>query len=722
MKVLIVSHQFFPEFYTGTERFSLNLAHQLQRMGHGVEVVTYGVKDDSGRFDNRSGNILWWEYVYEGLKVTAIKHRGQPARLNFSVFNEAVLSFFRDFLSGKEFDVVHLTHPMRVGAVAIAAKERHLPCVLTLTDFWLLCPNSTMLKSDYSLCFGPKGGEVCAGSCFGRSMTKELTSRYADCEKLLTMVDTICAPSRFLAGMFRASYPNISVEVIRHGIDYRWLPGVGPAGVKKREHDRIRFCYLGTILRHKGVDVLIRAFRSVSARNIRLDIYGGYFHERAFYEKLAALSGDDDRITFRGEYEHREVGDILAETDGVLVPSVWWENSPLTILTSFAYRVPVIASDIGGMAEFVENEVNGYTFQMGNSKALAAVIEKIAVAPQTFRNMQDGIKLPPRIEEEAFKYEDIYSRPPSSDIKNVEQKAADQRGHSFKKKTFFKKKRQNPNFFVVGAAKSGTTSLFHYLKQHPEVFLTPIKEPNFFCKDINARTFSDGYLKSVCPDVDAYLEEPKKTFFVAHIRKWKQYKKLYQGVDEEKAIGEMSNSYLYSKVAARKIYAKYPKAKIVMVLRNPIDRAFSHFMMALNISGEEMDQEKAEAVSFIDRVEEDRLQAHQGWGISNLYIELGRYYEQVRRYFKRFPSKNVEVILYDEYRRSPLDTLKHLFHFIGVNEFIDVDVTKKHNPAKYKRSITDEERAYLAPFFREDIAKLSDLIQRDLSLWLQETP
>lgn len=718
MKVLIATHQFFPEFYTGTERFSLNLAHQLQRMGHGVEVVAYGVKDDSGRFDNRAGEILWREYVYEGLKVTAIKHSRPPARLNFSVFNEAVHSFFRDFLFRKGFDVVHLSHPMRVGAVATAAKDRHIPCVLSLTDFWLLCPNSTLLKSDSSLCLGPKSSAECVGSCFGRSMAKELADRCVDCEKLLTMVDAICAPSRFLTGMFRTLHPSISVNLIRHGIDYRWLSGRGLAGSKTREDGRIRFCYLGTILRHKGVDVLIRAFRSVPMKNIRLDIYGGYFHERSFFDKLKALVGDDDRITFRGEYNHGEVGDILAETDWVVVPSVWWENSPLTILTSHAYRVPAIASDIGGMAEFVKNDVNGYTFQMGNSKALAAVIGKIAAAPRTSEALRDRIELPPRIEEEAFQYVDVYSKTSCSSKKNGTQKALTEPGRLFEAKSLFKKKRSKPNFFVVGAAKSGTTSLYHYLKQHKEVFLSPIKEPNFFCKDINARKFSDGYSKQVHLDVDAYLREPMRTVDVAHVRKWEQYRGLYRQVAGEKAIGEMSNSYLYSKVAAKKIYANYPKAKIVMVLRNPIDRAFSHFLMALNIGGEEMDQEKATAVPFIDRVEEDRLSDRQGWGISNLYIKLGCYYEQVRRYYDLFPSENIKIILYDEYRRHTTETLKRLFHFIGVNEQITVDVSTKHNPAKYKRSITDEERAYLAPFFREDIPKLSDLIQRDLSMWI----
>jgi len=201
--------------------------------------------------------------------------------------------------------------------------------------------------------------------------------------------------------------PEVSINLIRHGIDYK--TGTFQKKDSNFTDESITFGFIGTILKHKGLEILIKAFHKVESKNVKLDIYGGYFHEKQYYSELLKISENDKRIRFLGEYNHDELARILSGMDFVVVPSLWWENSPLTVLTSLAHRVPVIASDIGGLKEFVQNGINGYTFKMGDADELASLIESIALDRDKSKNLCRQIQLPPRIEEEAFRYEKAYN-------------------------------------------------------------------------------------------------------------------------------------------------------------------------------------------------------------------------------------------------------------------------------------------------------------------------
>src|SRR5580765_4773440 len=139
-----------------------------------------------------------------------------------------------------------------------------------------------------------------------------------------------------------------------------------------------------------------------------------------------------------------------------------------------------------------------------------------------------------------------------------------------------------PNFFIVGAAKSGTTSLYEYMKMHPEVYMAPIKETHHFSTDIDNTQFRPNYARSLNKDLTSFLEgDMSDGIFHAFVKDWNQYVKLFGKVNSEKAIGEVTNSYLYSHEAAQNILSRFPNAKVIMILRNPIDRAFSHYLMDL---------------------------------------------------------------------------------------------------------------------------------------------
>jgi len=311
-----------------------------------------------------------------------------------------------------------------------------------------------------------------------------------------------------------------------------------------------------------------------------------------------------------------------------------------------------------------------------------------------------------------------------------------------------------PNFFIVGVAKAGTTSLYHYLRQHPEVYMSPIKEPHYFAKDIDINSFREDYKKNVI-NIKDYLSKPSlEERHIAFVRNLDDYLQLFRDVKDEKAIGEISNGYLYSTVAAKEIYAFNPHAKIIIILRNPFERAYSHYIMNLRLGF-------TKETNFVKEVINDYNKSQKGWGISHLYIELGLYYEQVKRYLETFPKQNVKIILFDDLKKNIEKTVREIFKFLSVNANVNIDFNKKANvgvylvpkseklnktilnigrPLKFllpdytrkqmmnvykklfmkdgKPKLTVEHRKVLLPFFIEDIERTQRLINRDLSMWL----
>jgi len=312
-----------------------------------------------------------------------------------------------------------------------------------------------------------------------------------------------------------------------------------------------------------------------------------------------------------------------------------------------------------------------------------------------------------------------------------------------------------PNFIVVGAAKSGTTSLYYYLDQHPDVYLSPIKETNYFSSDIDPAEFSEHYTirrKRDHVDVASYVEgDMSKKRWMAYVQNWDDYVKLFKNVQEESAVGEVSNSYLYSRMAAGNIKKHLPNTKIIMILRNPVERAFSHYVANVR-DGHTLD-------TFRESVDKDYKEKKKGWGISHLFLELGLYSQQVKRFLDTFGRSNVRVYLNDDLKDDSEGLMKDLYEFVGVDSNFRLDFSKRYNvgrvpklkklnyfitkygikkplfhlfPKRYKERIKglffknnvrlqlkNEDGEFLLDFFKKDIEKLSDLIDRDLSNWIE---
>lgn len=402
MKILYVVHQFFPKYYTGTEKFVLNLSKQMQRMGHNVKVLTYGISEEDSSFEKTLGEFLVKRYIYNNIEVVSLRHKVIPSDINFKIFYPNLENILEKVFPEK-FDIVHIAHPMRLCPIIRYCIRNEIPTVLTLTDFWLACPKGVLVTNANELCIDPAQGSNCVKMCYGRLWEKDILQRYKEAKDFIDHVDSIISPTNFLANIMKNIF-NKRIKVIRHGIDYSNIR----LYKTKDKKEKIFIGYIGSILPHKGVHIALEAVKFSNAKNIELKIYGSYFHEIEYFRTLKNLAENDPRIKFMGEYKESDLNMIMNELDFTIQPSLWWENSPLTILTSLAYRVPVITTNVGGAAELIKDGLNGFNFEIGNPKSLAEIIDMISENPNIIDKLKKNITGPPRVEEEAFEYENIY--------------------------------------------------------------------------------------------------------------------------------------------------------------------------------------------------------------------------------------------------------------------------------------------------------------------------
>ncbi len=400
MKILYLVHQFYPEYYTGTEKFLLQVSKMMQQSGNQVKVLTYSFEDDA-KFDQQWRDILIRDYTYQGISVRAIKHKNIPEDIHVSLDHPAVNEFADEFIQKEKPDVVHVVHSMRVGGIAHKLPQMGVPYIVTLTDFFLLCPKYTLVTSQGSLCRGPKQGQVCKSMCPELS-TKLITQRLRKGKALLSNAKAIISPSHFLASIFQEEYPDLNIQVINHGLIYRLLK----RNTKIFEpNSPITFCYAGSINKHKGVHLLLEAFKQLKNKQATLKIYGSG-PDAGYVDSIKKLATQDSRIEFRGVYQPHEVGEILTSIDVIVMPSLWHENAPIILREGLACNVPMIASNNGGAAETISHEQTGFLFEMGNSAELLSLLERVCKNPTILNDIKLGIdkEMVPTVEQEAYAY------------------------------------------------------------------------------------------------------------------------------------------------------------------------------------------------------------------------------------------------------------------------------------------------------------------------------
>ena len=242
-----------------------------------------------------------------------------------------------------------------------------------------------------------------------------------------------------------------------------------------------------------------------------------------------------------------------------------------------------------------------------------------------------------------------------------------------------KKNRKVPNFFIVGAAKAGTSALAKLISQHPDVYMSPLKEPHYFASDFKPEDFREDYRARTKIDFSEYLKsEPLPSRHIAFVREFEDYVELFRGAKNESVVGEASTGYLFSSNAAAEILAFNPSSKILIVLREPVSRTLSHVMM--DVAGGHHSHNR-----ILELLKGDFEANPKGYGTSNLYLDLSLYSNQVKRYLDIFPPENIMFLDYVDWASSPASVLQRVMNFLQIDE-ISIAVGERVNETRLPKN------------------------------------
>jgi glycosyltransferase involved in cell wall biosynthesis len=450
-RIVLVTHDFPPHHYGGVAVYSYTLAKELSKR-HDVHVFyrTWDGSRPDYSVDTRT---------YDGLPVTTVNNNFAEKRNALMRYRDRYVDeVFRRFLTERKPDLVHFQY-LGTGLSTDMVRTAHtcgIPTVLTLNDYWFMCPRGQMMNYEWELCsevveercarcvFGSHaslaaleepqhGGARNLGRCYrtiggsrtnagglGRLIRKaywilvgrraalnQVRERNKELRRLLNEVGLLIAPSQFLRRMYVAF--GVPPERICYS-DY----GMNAVTARKSPRPpsrRLVFAYIGTLMPTKGVHVLVDAFLKLPEGLSELRIHGpapNRFHleYRGMIEQKVAGRND---ILLLGAYEPRDIMDILASIDAVVVPSMWHENSPLAIHEAFMAGVSVITSSIGGMAELVTDGVNGLHFQAGDADDLARKLMALIENPDLLAQLSAGVPPIKTIEENVKELEAMYA-------------------------------------------------------------------------------------------------------------------------------------------------------------------------------------------------------------------------------------------------------------------------------------------------------------------------
>jgi glycosyltransferase involved in cell wall biosynthesis len=421
-RVLLTVHKFFPQHRAGTEVLTLKVAQDLQRRGYEVLVVTANPPDLDARHPSPTETS---DYEYEGVRVHVIEESLRLDRYTFTheYVHEGIGRHFAGILKSFAPDLVHSFHCQNVSASIIdVALEASIPVVFSATDFWFVCPVVQLKRPDGALCRGPSQFASNCLTCYtpqlfppasqvkeaierkyiqvGRlisrlpapiaNVTTEVLKTAYVASKLpaaikatvkrpktlrerLNRVEKVMVATKLMQDIFIEN--GIRPEIIKHvpfGLDIEPLLPFQ----NKVTAGQLRIGFIGTIFEHKGLDLLVQAFQSLpDAAPAILRIYGDMNQFPDYAESIRQLvlahPAKAAQIEFAGTFPNSELGSVLQNLDVLVVPSRWYENTPLVIQSALTTKTPVVATDLGGMSELIRHEFNGLLFELNDHQSLA---------------------------------------------------------------------------------------------------------------------------------------------------------------------------------------------------------------------------------------------------------------------------------------------------------------------------------------------------------------
>jgi glycosyltransferase involved in cell wall biosynthesis len=396
MRILFVVHGYPPQGMGGVELRASYLAREL-RKAHTVSVFCRG--NNASREDYSVEDLL-----IDEVEVRRVSYSFRDLdRFEGVYVNRRIEALFEKTLDEVRPDVVHIHHLTCLSTtIPEVLRRKGVPHVMSLHDFWMGCPRGQRIRSDLATCHTidrekclpcteeiwgremmrgkePKG---LLGRLLGQSDPQAILRDYdAHIRRILGLPDLLLTPSVFSRDRFvEQGVAADRIRVLPYGLPTRLFQGI------RRQKDTVlRFGYVGSVLPTKGAHVLLEAFEGLDRENVRLDIYGEvvpYHGDSSYVEELRARIAKTPGVKMHGRYENADLPRILEKVDILVVPSVWFETFCITVREGFLAGIPVIASDIGAVAESIEDGVSGLLFRPGDSGDLREKMRRLVDDPE----------------------------------------------------------------------------------------------------------------------------------------------------------------------------------------------------------------------------------------------------------------------------------------------------------------------------------------------------
>lgn len=403
MRILIAVHGYPPTHAGGAERRAERTARGLAARGHDVQVVSVETLTDP------NPGIRWQDAVEGAVRVRRLycNFANTPHEHGWEYDNPEIGRVVASLIADWRPDVVHVFSGYLMSASTVrAATERQAPAVVSLTDYWWLCHRINLLLPNGMRCEGPSvvgctrchaerqrrfrlparvvpHGAAIFWSAVGRvALFHESLGSAVQIRRRTLLAETLnqaaalIAPSRHLAETYidHGVQPD-RIHIYRQGVELDRC-------LVRHTSDELRFAYFGQLKYHKGIDLLLQAWSQLQGtRPRRLILYGSAAGEPAYLHSLRQAVQRLERVWFGGHLDAADVWRVLAETDVVVMPVRWYENSPNAILEAQAVGVPVIGARLGGVAEMVSHEQNGLLHRPDDAADLTRQMQRILDEP-----------------------------------------------------------------------------------------------------------------------------------------------------------------------------------------------------------------------------------------------------------------------------------------------------------------------------------------------------
>jgi len=420
MNILLGVHQLFHEVHTGTEVLTLGLARGMRRFGHHVEILA-GAPERNVLGRRRS----WMtQDDHDGFLVHRLHYgvgqRREPVLHDLTVTDRVCL--VRELVSRRKPDIVHFNHIIGFSARVIPEiHEMGIPVIFTPTDYWTICPVVSLFRTyEKRHCDGPEDAVNCVrcykpvprfaaklalriGSLSRGRLGGNIENLHALGRRVRVLVDGINAAdkilpaTKFLANiLIRHGVDGHRVSVVPYGVDIGNIPDIVPVPKKFSEATPLRIGFIGTLSEMKGPHVVVDALSIMGEGNkaVVLDIYGKLDGENPYCKKLLQKIESVRRIVhFRGLFPNEIIGEVLRGLHLLIIPSLWYESTPLVLCSALRAGTPVLVSRLGGLTEAVNEGVNGFSFPAGDGHALSEIISNILDDPEILIKIQGNFEV-----------------------------------------------------------------------------------------------------------------------------------------------------------------------------------------------------------------------------------------------------------------------------------------------------------------------------------------